>query len=947
MIGIGEININGIYIGETPISNVFIGETEIWDDGGIDYSLKYLTFKILTDGTLSWKTYQSYSKTIYYSINDGEWIAWTSSANGSTVDVHAGDKVRLKGTNQNYSTSKQKYNCFEGGTATFDIYGNIMSLIYGDDFIGNITLPSTFEFCSLFKYTNVISAEHLILPAKQLSNYCYRAMFSFATLQVPPALPATRLSQGCYWYMFEQCPITTAPDLLAAIVPAEAYGNMFNGCSSLNYIKCLATDISADSAVTNWTTGVSTNGTFVKEPGATWPKGTSGVPSKWTTEEFDYSTEYFHYNILTDNTEIIVDGETQETLRPFDIYYSTDKVVWNKIRVSAQDSFSIGTYNQGENVYIKSKNKQGYGNVMAQTRLQENGYCFYATNGANICGNILSLILGDDFIKQEEIYYDYYHVGVFAGLFSDGNIIDASKLFIPFVGDYAFLATFAANANLLYAPKEVYGESEGCYLRMFTDCQSLISAPSICCYYETRDYCYEEMFNGCSSLTNVDLDLTTNAADTIGESSFFGMFSGCTSLQYTHNFGNIKTVRPHGCAHMYEGCTSLTSATDLPATQLGMCCYESMFEGCTGLVYVMETLPAKGLANGCYKSMFKGCTNLTESPSLPARALVENCYKEMFNGCTSLEYIECYANSTGATNCTESWTNNVSSSGTFVKSTLMTSWTTGINGIPTNWTVEEVHDYEAEPLTFEILSDGVITWKSESSTNNKTIQYRKNNGSWISITSSTSGTNISVTTGDIVQFKGNNNQYGTGGTSSVTFDQSTCSFNVYGNIMSLIDSENFANVTTLSGSFNFNKFFVGRSVVNAENLVVPFTNATQNCMEGMFYGCTTLLTAPKKLAATSLSSECYKNMFWGCTSLTATPVLPAQWASRECYFQMFYNCRSLTTVTCLATGMGTNATSVWLYNVPANGTFYKTSGASWPYGESGIPNGWTVVDYNE
>lgn len=688
MIGIGEININGIYIGETPISNVFIGETEIWDGGNIDYSLKYLTFKILTDGTLSWKTYQSYYKTIYYSINNGEWIAWTSSADGSTVDVHAGDKVRLKGTNQNYSTSKQKYNCFEGGTATFDIYGNIMSLIYGDNFIGNITLPSTFEFCSLFKYTNVISAEHLILPAKQLSAYCYRAMFSFATLQVPPALPATRLSQGCYWYMFEQCPITTAPDLLAAIVPSEAYGNMFNGCASLNYIKCLATDISASSAITNWVTGVSTNGTFVKEPGMTWPKGTSGIPSKWTTEEFDYSTEYFHYNILTDNTEIIVDGETQETLRPFDIYYSTDKVVWNKVRVSAQDSFSLGTYNQGENVYIKSKNKQGYGKVMAQTKLEENGYCFYATNGANICGNILSLILGDDYIKQEEEYYDYDHVGVFAGLFCDGNIIDASKLFIPFVGDYAFLATFAANTSLLYAPEQLYGEAEGCCLRMFANCQSLISAPSICCYYETRDYCYQEMFKGCSSLTNVDLDLSKTGI--IGESTFFGTFSGCTSLLYTHNFDYVYTVSPNGCAHMYEGCTSLTSASELPALLLSQSSYESMFEGCTGITSAQSVLPSEQSRQfRAYKAMFKGCTSLITAPELPSEVLGPECYAEMFSGCSSLNYIKCLATSPSThANSTTNWVNGVANSGTFVKNSTTQDWGSGANGIPVGWTVQ-------------------------------------------------------------------------------------------------------------------------------------------------------------------------------------------------------------------------------------------------------------------
>ena len=61
----------------------------------------------------------------------------------------------------------------------------------------------------------------------------------------------------------------------------------------------------------------------------------------------------------------------------------------------------------------------------------------------------------------------------------------------------------------------------------------------------------------------------------------------------------------------------------------------------------------------------------------------------MFQGCTSLNYIKCLATNISASNCTTDWVNGVANSGTFVKNPSMSSWRTGNNGIPTNWTVED------------------------------------------------------------------------------------------------------------------------------------------------------------------------------------------------------------------------------------------------------------------
>jgi hypothetical protein len=61
----------------------------------------------------------------------------------------------------------------------------------------------------------------------------------------------------------------------------------------------------------------------------------------------------------------------------------------------------------------------------------------------------------------------------------------------------------------------------------------------------------------------------------------------------------------------------------------------------------------------------------------------------MFRGCTSLKSIKCLATDISASRCTSDWVNGVAGSGTFTKAESMSSWTTGVNGIPSGWSVED------------------------------------------------------------------------------------------------------------------------------------------------------------------------------------------------------------------------------------------------------------------
>ena len=138
---------------------------------------------------------------------------------------------------------------------------------------------------------------------------------------------------------------------------------------------------------------------------------------------------------------------------------------------------------------------------------------------------------------------------------------------------------------------------------------------------------------------------------------------------------------------MFDNCTSLTIAPELHATTLANNCCHYMFRGCTSLTTAPSVLPATTLVNSCYLQMFQGCTSLTTAPELPATTLAERCYNGMFDGCTSLNYIKCLATDISEKDCTEDWLYGVASTGTFVKNPNMASWTTGVSGIPSGWTV--------------------------------------------------------------------------------------------------------------------------------------------------------------------------------------------------------------------------------------------------------------------
>ena len=109
------------------------------------------------------------------------------------------------------------------------------------------------------------------------------------------------------------------------------------------------------------------------------------------------------------------------------------------------------------------------------------------------------------------------------------------------------------------------------------------------------------------------------------------------------SYKTVETKNAKFCNLFYD-CTQLTSAPELPATQLASYCYFSMFNGCSSLEKASD-LPAETLAASCYAGMFSRCSSLEKAPKLPATQLASYCYNQMFRDCTNLSSVTILASS--------------------------------------------------------------------------------------------------------------------------------------------------------------------------------------------------------------------------------------------------------------------------------------------------------------
>lgn len=322
-----------IMLGTTEAVAMYIGSTLIWQKSGggqqeHDYSQDYFTIESLEDNnTISIKTAgsNSYNPDVYYSTDDGEtWNNKTLTGGTNTIAIiNTGDTIIFKCIINQWGTSWDKYYYFDG-SKTFKIYGNIMSLLNGDNFISNseFAVNSTHNFAGLFRTTKIIDANNLILPATILYNSSYNGMFRGATNLVngPKLLPALDVPTDGYSSMFEGCvKLVEAPEISATTVSGatalnrmfcmnrnskvtaamtkgpvlritnpRAYSNVYQQlfCGNGNITEVTMLADGTGQSFTNWLNNVSSTGVVKLLSTATLASGANGLPSGWTTETY-------------------------------------------------------------------------------------------------------------------------------------------------------------------------------------------------------------------------------------------------------------------------------------------------------------------------------------------------------------------------------------------------------------------------------------------------------------------------------------------------------------------------------------------------------------------------------------------------------------------------------------------------------------------------------------
>ena len=228
-----------------------------------------------------------------YTTDEGAtWNQWDFSA----ITVNEGESICFRGTQD--KTTNNKFVL----TGNWSASGNIMSLLYGDNFEGATFDTSTSKtnkdaFRSLFKGCSALyDVTGIILPENT--------------------------TDACYVYMFDGCSnIETAPYLPAAIHASDAYGMLFQNCTKIKYIKF---NTSNTNQFYMWLNGINiyTRGIMVNENPdfnpSSFNRTTSGCPSSWTlltSDPIDYPISINNNNPRVECTAAVIsDGDTQPVL---------------------------------------------------------------------------------------------------------------------------------------------------------------------------------------------------------------------------------------------------------------------------------------------------------------------------------------------------------------------------------------------------------------------------------------------------------------------------------------------------------------------------------------------------------------------------------------------------------------------------------------------------------
>lgn len=861
------------------------------NSGGIDYSKMYFTIESLEDGNavnIQNVGYTNSQITFYYSTDDGEnWnsviVAADTTENIATLDI--GEKVIIKQDDSDrLSRNGNVYHKFTS-SKNFKVQGNIMSLLRGDNFVSNPELPTTYWHfnCLFYNVTTLVDAGNLIFPFTKTQDSCCKSMF-----------------RGC-------TNLINAPQLPAIKMSGNnSYADMFRDCTSL---------ISAPKL----------------------PATTLG--------------NYCYNNMFNGCSSLVTAPVLPATTLKRDCYNSMFKGCTSLVNAPL-----LPATTSAESCY----NSMFYGctalteaPALPATTLV--GSCY-----ANMFYGCTSLVAPPNLPAETLVSYCYS--SMFEGCVS---------LTTPPILPATTLAT-------------------KCYDSMFKGCTSLVEAPELPAT-ELAIYCYQSMFEKCVSLEEAPV----LPATTLVTGCYKYMFCMSRTDKLTTPAMTKAPILPatdidilECYQYMFQGNGNLNEV---------ICLAETAFSGrttnwlknvsSTGTFIKSPTANwgrnESGIPSG-WTVYSDGLLGISIS-GIDVIDIRENTYSIAYNPSDTLDKYK------GVTWSVLSGNATITQDGvltpTAIGNVVIQAVSTYDSTIVATKTIS-VQEYAPyfHHFTIESLADSnAITIQNVNCSVKPTFYYSLDDGdTWSSVTMTQGGTKsiATINTGDKILFKSTNTNLGADWDKYNRFNGSK-NFKVYGNIMSLLYGDDFVSNTEFANGSSNN--FVGlfkstTTVVDASNLILPSTTVYSNSYNGTFRDCANLVYAPKLPAINLNGKGCYASMFEGCINLIEAPELSATTLSEECYARMFCMSRSakLTTpamtkspllpaatlatnsykemfkgngnlveITCLATNVASN-TSDWVANISSTGTFKKNANmSSWTTGTSGIPSGWTVVDYVE
>ena len=768
------------------------------------------------------------------------------------------------------------------------------------------------------------------LPATTLADYCYYDMFRNCTSLVKsPALPATTGFSYSDW--------------------TYCYYGMFNGCTALNEVHVSATSIIADRHTKGWLTRVPTTGDFYCDPNASWTSGASGIPYGWKrwvygVENTGTTTTMYHNGVAETvrvgtssyGTCYALQGWTgfrtlaqmhalgyilQEPV-PTAMYHNGSSETIGKIEANGADGFTEDMYILNSSFKTLSEMHALGHTIGAQTAITMYDYSDPVSAyscAANVDDGFTETMydIGDGegylTIAQQNAKHYYLVSTEFDGLVltatADNSSVALTKngtlsnTYEVSLGDgsgwHAYTLGNTINLNngdkcLWRCSNHPTTQSSSNFVQFVMtgtieatgDSLSMLS-PDFSSLTRVTTYGLYKLFMNCTSLTKAPSIRTS-----IGVYGCALMFRGCTGLVNISEIPSLE-ASDFGAYQMFYGCTAIIDASGMSCigrtngkSTADAGCLQSMFEGCTSLVYppssvrVSHTPKSQTLLMKARHAarMFYGCTSLRNLPSL-YMSRVNYAFESMFEGCTSLteasvpfdEFNYYVYYTSGSSSARERYTEYCK--GVFKRMFAGCTGLTSFTWVPFIVTVDDAWSYTftSEELYMEMFSgctalSSISEFKVKSYANTMII--------------STSGSGSYPTFGA----NNSNNQY----------------------------TRMFENCTSLVA-------FSSDSILLSSN-GAPLTE--------MFKGCTQLQKPPAiyingaRTDYGSVTSEFTSpsNMFMGCTSVNEILVIIA-------------NASSVTTM------------DNWLPDAPNSGVIYSSGLSDVPIDSAdGIPIGWSLKE---